>query len=265
MAKENKIISRELGLVKEIIDKSDIAIEIVDARFVNHARINDLEDYIKEKGKRLILAINKSDLISQRDRLEIRQKLIEEGMNGFYSVFLSAKKRIGIGVLRKIIKDFSKYKERKYKERKITCCMFGLPNSGKSSLINLLRGRHMARTSIKPGFTRGYQYIRLSKNILLIDTPGIYLQGLSEEKLVFLNSIDIDKIKNIDIAASYLLNAFKIKVKEIKGISTDSEDFFEELAKKYNFYLKGGNLDLDKAYRRFISEWYEGNISICFI
>jgi len=245
--------------IKKLIDESDLAIELVDARFVEAARLKDIEKYIKEQGKKFLLVINKIDLISKKCLKKIEVKLRKHTID--FS-FISIKNRKGIAKLRKKIKQILKADGKK------KCCIFGLPNTGKSSLINLLRGKHVARTSIKPGFTRGYQYVRLTKKILLIDTPGIFVPKLKEELLVFLNAKDLDKVVDIEASAFFILNKLKERyegmIRELYGFNID-ENFFINLAKKFNYYAKENQLDLDRAYKKFLRDWYEGKIKVCFL
>lgn len=242
--------------IKELINSSDLAIEVVDARFPYLTRIKEIEKNIIEANKNFLLVVNKIDLVSKRCLHKLEKLLKEEKVN---FCFISVKNRKNIGLLRKKIKKILKNKKSK-------CCIFGLPNTGKSSLINLLRGRHVAGTSIKPGFTRGYQYIRLTKDILLIDTPGIFIPNLDEKILVFLNAIDLDKVKNIEIAAFFVLEKikrYKVNFENFYNIKLD-ENFFVELAKKFKYYLKNGELDLIRAYKKFLMDWYKGKIKVCF-
>lgn len=240
-----------MEMIKKLIDESDLVIEVVDARFVSRSRIKEIEDYTK---KPLLIVVNKTDLVNESCINEIKKQLT--GMN---YCLVSVKNRKGIGLLRKKIKKILKGNGKKKK-----CCVVGLPNTGKSSLINLLRGRHVTRTSIKPGFTKGHQYVRLSKNILLIDTPGIFIPQISQEDLAFLNAIDLDKIENIEIAALSVAEKLKNKVESVYGINID-ENFFINLAKKFNYLLKKGQPDLNRAYRKFLQDWYEGKIKACFL
>lgn len=250
-----------MQLIKEIIEESDIAIEVVDARFVFESRIKEIEEYIRKRRKNLIIVINKIDLIDKKCLEKIKRAFIKEFID---FCFVSTKSRKGIASLRKKIKKMAKKIKSKKKKK---CCLFGLPNTGKSSLINMLRGRYVSRTSIQPGFTKGKQYVKLSKEILLIDVPGVYLPKLKEHELVFLNAIDLDKVKDLQRAAFFIFEKFKeakVNLRQIYGIKS-KEDFFVDLGKKNNFYTKGGNIDLERTYRFFLRGWYEGKIKHCFI
>jgi len=142
--------------IKELINKSNILLEILDARFPKLCRIKYIEKYIKNKNKDLILVLNKSDLVSE----DFLKKVVEEFSREYITVYMSAIYRKGSRKLRETIKKVGRKYERAY------IGVFGYPNTGKSSIINILVGRRSAGTSPKPGFTKHLQIIKLSRNII---------------------------------------------------------------------------------------------------
>ena len=144
-------------VVERLIRSSDIILEILDARFVQETRNIDLEEHIKDQGKRLIFVINKTDLIS-------KDKIKKKDLNGSYPhVFVSAKTRKGGRDLRNRIKiEAKKIKKPVDRTGKISIGIIGYPNTGKSSLINLLIGRKKAGTGAEAGYTKGVQKLRLT-------------------------------------------------------------------------------------------------------
>ncbi|MCX8158372.1 MAG: 50S ribosome-binding GTPase [Candidatus Diapherotrites archaeon] len=242
--------------VLKIIDEADIVFEVVDARFPLETSNNYIEKYALSKGKQLLILANKEDLIS----VEYKRQILKQ-MNNKKIVFLSAKLRSGFIKLRRIIGKLSKGK-------KVKIAIFGYPNTGKSSIINVLKGRHSAPTSPESGFTRGQQYIKISKNILLIDSPGILeYTNVPEEQLALINAKSVDHVRDIEGCATYLLSFIskvnKNALEEFYKIKFESVDsFLENLASEKKFFTKGNNLDIARASRLVLSDWQKGKIKI---
>src|SRR3989344_6289295 len=150
-------------LILKILQDSDIILEVLDARFIEETRNLEIEEEIKKQGKKLIYVLNKSDLL-------LNQK--EKKINLDYSILVSCKERSDIKRLRDLIKILSKKIKKSFGE-KIIVGIIGYPNTGKSSLINLLIGKSSAGVGSEAGFTRGIQKLRLDENILLLDSPGV--------------------------------------------------------------------------------------------
>ena len=139
--------------------------------------------------------------------------------------------------------------------------LVGYANTGKSSVINSLGGG--ARTSSKAGFTRGKQWLRVTKRILLLDSPGIIPRKEGEAALAIKGAYDITKLKDPIGAAMKLIR--KVGSKKIAKAYTvepfdDAYEQLEELAGKWMMLRKGAELDLDRAARRLIKEWQTGKL-----
>ena len=153
-------------LAQEVIRISDVILQVLDARFLEETRNPELEKMVKDMGKILVNVLNKVDLVDLR---ELRENQILVGLEPY--VLFSSSKRIGLGKLRERIKISVK----KFigKHNKAHVGVIGYPNTGKSSLINSLSGRSKSGTAAEAGFTKGIQKIRFSKDILILDTPGV--------------------------------------------------------------------------------------------
>ncbi len=148
-------------LLEKVIDISDIVLEILDARFPKEMQNKEIGKLIEKKGKKIIYVLNKSDLTRKHDRR----------LNPH--VLVSCKNHSGINELRDKIK-IEAAKVRKIGEyNRVQVGIIGYPNTGKSSLINLLIGRNSAKTGSEAGFTKGIQKLRLTENIQLLDSPGV--------------------------------------------------------------------------------------------
>ncbi|MEM0379333.1 MAG: GTPase [Nanopusillaceae archaeon] len=239
-----------MNKVYKILEMSDILLEVVDARFPKDSRINKIEKIIKKKGKELIIVINKSDLVPEDFLYMVKDEFEME----FPTVYISCKTRKGSRELRRKIKErIPKNKDKVY------IGVFGYPNTGKSSTINLLVGRSRAKTSPMPGFTKGIQLVKLSKKVYLIDTPGIIFPK-REEILAILGSIDPSKLKNPIICLNYLLNKVQkeavLKAYDISDYSS-IEDFLIKLKEKYNVSTENWK---DLLSRKVLYDWINGKI-----
>ncbi|RDD52418.1 hypothetical protein BA065_01875 [Nanoarchaeota archaeon NZ13-N] len=178
----------------------------------------------------------------------------EEFEEDFPTVYISCKTRKGSRRLREVIKDnINKEKERNY------VSIIGYPNTGKSSIINVLVGKRKVGVSPIPGFTKGTQIVRLSRKIYLYDTPGIVFPK-REEIMVLLGSLEPSKAKNPIRDATFLLNKIqKEAVLEAYNLEDfkDIEDLFYKLRDKFNIKQKNW---MDVVARRIISDWIRGKI-----
>jgi hypothetical protein len=249
------------AMVKEVIRISDIVLEVLDARFLKETRNIELERMIIDLGKKIVFVLNKADLI---DVQELKQSGKLEELAPY--VFISAKTRIGVKELRTRIKIEAK---RMKQQRTTHIGIIGYPNTGKSSIINVLAGGGHARTAAEAGFTKGMQKIRLAKGILLLDTPGVMPereapahQTLHAKKLSLIGVKTFDKAKNPELVVFQIMKAYPGVLENFYGIEAegDSEKLIEELGRRYKFLAKGGKIDSDRAARMILKDWQIGKI-----
>ena len=269
-AKRLKNIKKQKGkfpeLLTKVVETSEIILEILDARFIHDTRNIEAEEFIKAKGKKIIYVLNKTDMIDV-DKVK-KTKYLKE-IRPY--VFVSCKTRKGGKDLRdrikfeakRILKDQTTYK-------RAHVGVVGYPNAGKSSVINLLIGKASAKTGAEAGFTKGLQKLRLTADILLLDSPGVIppseysaidISAISKHAKI--NARDFGKIKDPEIAVSKLINEFPkqfAKYYEIK--EKDSEEFIVKFGKKKRILKKGGKIDEDNAARMMLKDWQEGKIKI---
>ena len=248
------------SIAKEVIKISDIVLEILDARFIGDTRNKELENLIIKSGKRLIYVLNKSDLV---DINSVKRNVELESMNPF--IFISCKNRRGISDLRTLIKIEAKKEKKDYSRAQVG--VIGYPNTGKSSVINILVGRFAAKTAAEAGFTRGMQKVRMTKGVLIIDTPGVIPEKetgrgqRNSTKHVQISAKMWDKAKDPDIIAFELMKKYP-EIEKFYGFDSGKnfDEFIEALGRKMN-YLKRGNLvDTDKTSRKILRDWQEGKI-----
>lgn len=246
-------------IVLKLLETSDVIVEVLDARFPEETRNREIENMILKKKKRLIFALNKSDLID-KDKF-----VVPKDMKPF--VFISCKKRVGSRALRDLIKREVRYREGKFNRAQVG--IIGYPNTGKSSLINFLIGKSSAKTGYEAGFTKGLQKLRLSAKVLLMDTPGViprdkysHTDPLKVSQHVLVGARNYDRVKNPEFIVSELVKTHSKPVKEYYKIDfgDNVEILLEELGKSRNFILKKGVIDEDRTARSILRDWQEGKI-----
>src|SRR3989344_9127905 len=226
---------------------ADIILEITDARFIDLTRNRQLEREMKSLRKKVILVANKSDLVQKR-RYE----------SEFPVVWVSARKHLGVRKLRTAIGIAAG-------NRKVNVAVFGYPNTGKSSIINMLSGRKVARSSISAGYTKGEQIVKISENIYLIDLPGIIpFEEVDQADLALIAAKSPWQIRNVQAAAERLIIALRRNgVKEIMGFdisSKEPEEVLEELAMEKKKLRRGGMRDIDSISKILLLQWQKGKL-----
>ncbi len=236
-------------VLNQVIDDADILVEVLDARDISGTRNKELEDKAAKRGKRLIFAINKCDLVD-RERLDKEKKSLEN------SVYVSATERLGTAKLREhILKNSGS-------NRQVKVGIVGYPNTGKSSIINALVGREKAKASSESGFTKGMKYVKVSSRILLIDSPGVIpYREKDEKKHGSTGSVDHSKVKDAEAVVMRLLEEHKQTLLDFYSCDDgDIDHFLEHVASMYNFVKKGAEPNLDRAARKVIRDYQSGKI-----
>lgn len=260
-------------VVMPVVNSSDIVLEILDARFVDETRNQEIEDRIRSQGKKLIYVLNKSDLVN----LSQLYKLINfENLKPY--ILVSCKQRKGITELRNRIKIEAK-RIMKDKRRLISNSRYdylayvgviGYPNTGKSSVINLLMGKTVAPSSPIAGFTKGMQKLKLTENIMLLDTPGIipreensqvYTQDLKKHGVIGVETWQ--KVKQPDIIVQAIMDNYPGVLQKYYSIEAeDADSLIQELGKKKCLLKKQGLIDSDRTARLIVRDWQEGKVKV---
>lgn len=252
-------------IVDEIIRTCDLILEILDARFIEETRNLEIENEIKRLGKKIIFVMNKADLVNVKEK----EKALSPEI--FPYIFISSKNRTSTSKLR----DFLKREVRKVdlinQRERFQVGIIGYPNTGKSSLINVLSGRASAKTGAQAGFTKGLQKIRLTSDILLLDTPGVIPRAeysmteqgaIAKHTKVFAR--DYSKVKDPELVVAMLMKTYSEKIEEFYKIKVDgnAEELILEIGKQRNLLKKGGEIDEDRAARIILKDWQVGNIKV---
>ena len=260
MAKTKREISENLNLI-------DIVYEVIDARMPISSKIVDIDDLIKDKPK--ILVVTKYDLCDKRETDFIINNYKEKGYNVIAVDLINGNVSNLINETNKIMKNINDARVKKgLKERSARVLIIGVPNVGKSTLINKLVGRKSAGVGNTPGFTKNLNWIRVNKDIELLDSPGILWPKLEDQEaahiLAALSSIK-EEILNADSIACFILKKlyelYPEKLKERYGIEEIDEDFIEVyhlIGKKRGALSKGGITDYEKVSSIIINDLKNG-------
>ena len=256
-------------MMQENIKLIDLVIELVDARIPVSSRNPEIDDLGKNKARLILL--NKSDLAE--DKWNDAWAEYFKG-KGYSVVKVNSKKGGGIKSIQGVIQEACKEKiERDRKRgilnRPVRAMVVGIPNVGKSTFINALAGKACTKTGNKPGVTKGKQWIRLNKNVELLDTPGRLWPKFEDQtvglRLAFIGSIK-DEILNSEELAMELIGFLKQSYPGIlkgKYQIEESEDHFEclrNIAESRHCLVKGSELDTEKAARLLLDDFRNGRI-----
>ena len=257
-------------LLKEQIKAVDLIIEIRDARIPLSSTNQDLLELTGEKPR--IIVLNKSDLADPNRTTEWENILKKEA---FAVVRVNSLERKGTKTVVAKCQEASKTMLEKRTNkgllpRAVRAMVLGIPNVGKSSFINAMVNKGSARTGNKPGVTRGNQWVRLLKNIELLDTPGILWPRFEDPKtgeyLAFTGAIS-EKIFDIEEASFQLITLLKDEhpgtISTFYGIEDEEGKAYEVLARigeKRHFLDKKGTVQTERTAYRILHDFQEGKL-----
>lgn len=255
--------------MQEDIKLIDLIIELVDARVPLSSRNPDIDEIGKNKARLILL--NKADLADEVQN-EAWKAYFQE--KGFYVVKVDSRNGAGMKVVQNVIQEACKEKterdrKRGIKNRPIRAMVAGIPNVGKSTFINTFAGKACAKTGNKPGVTKGKQWIRLNKNVELLDTPGILWPKFEDQevgkRLAFIGSVK-DEILNMEELAleliSYLCQNYPGALAKRYNITEEGQpvELLGEIARVRGCLKKGEELNYTKATGILFEEFRSGKI-----
>ena len=276
MAKTKRQIIEDLKLI-------DVVVEILDARIPISSQNPDIQGYIKNKNK--VIVLNKSDLADEQASSKWVEYFKSKGIPAVITDSSSGK---GIKEVIKEIQNTAKEAQEKFAQKgrsgkSIRAMILGIPNVGKSSFINRISKKTSAQVGNKPGVTRQKQWIRVDEGIELMDTPGVLWPKFDSEEvamnLAYTGTIKDDILEKTEIAYSllkYLVNNYKSnlserykldnKVDEIMNSDEyqDENDkylaIFELIGKKRGAIVSGGRVDYEKVSNIILDEFRSGKL-----
>lgn len=259
MAKTKREISEKLDLI-------DVVFEVIDARIPYSSKNKDIDKMIKNKKRVLIMTkIDMCDIINTNKWI----KYYEEKGIKVIPVDLINKKNISeiFKVTEKVNKELNdKRKEKGLKERKVRILILGIPNVGKSTLINTLVGKKATNVGNKPGITRHLEWIRINKDIELLDTPGILWPKLDDDtiahNLAAMTAIKEEILDTEDIAI-YIINTmlklYKDSIVNRYNLTSynDVVEVLDMIGKKIGA-VRNNETDYEKVYSTILKDLREG-------
>lgn len=264
MAKAHKMIRENLKLV-------DVVIELLDARIPYSSANPVIKDIIADKPR--IIALNKADLADPKVTEEWIEKFSKDGIQVVAIDSITGK---GLKTLIRFVETLAKDKVNKLVSkgaaaRAARAIILGIPNVGKSSLINRLRGASIAKTADKPGVTRTKQWIKINKNLDLLDTPGVLWPKFEDMnvglKLAFTGAIndevyDMEKVMNefLKIICEHYPERLIERYKLFNELPQDTIEILNMIGKKRGCLRSGGVVDKETVRRILLNEFRAGKL-----
>lgn len=244
-------------LVKENLELIDIVYEVIDSRMPYSSKIKDIDEIIKNKPR--VLIMTKYDLCDKKET----DKWIKYYENkGYKVVSLDLENNTNLKPLFKVTDELmqpinEKRISKGMKEKNARVLIIGIPNVGKSTLLNRLVGKKAVEVGNKPGVTKNLSWIRINEKIELLDTPGILWPKLDEQNVAFnlasLSAIREEILPLFDVCEYILNTIFKYypeQLEERYGLTEVDDDIIismDIIGKKRGCLIKGGEIDYDKV------------------
>ena len=262
-------MKRAKDIILENLKLVDVVVELLDARAPLSSKNPMLDEILENKTR--IIAMNKADLADKNILKKYTAYFREKGIKAVYiSSTGGAPKNLLRAVETAAEEKTQKWVKNGAKPRAARVMILGIPNVGKSTLINSIAGKNKAKAADTPGVTRNKQWVKIGKNLELLDTPGILWPKFDDPKiglnLAFLGAINdevydnekvavllIEKIKNI--ANENLIARYKLQTTEKSG-----EEILEDIGKKRGCLVKGGEVDTLKAAKIVLTEFRSGKL-----
>lgn len=257
-------------MMQENIKLVDLVIELLDARIPLSSRNPDIDELGKNKSRLILL--NKSDLADA----DCNKEWVNYFKLAGYSVLeVNSKTGAGIKAIQPSVREVCREKmernrQRGIMNRPVRAIVAGIPNVGKSTFINSYSGKACTKTGNKPGVTRGKQWIRLSKELELLDTPGILWPKFENQdvgkKLAFIGSMNDEIIQMTELAMdliAYLVVHYKKELIERYQLPEDIDTpvtVLENICINRKCCKKGGEVDYEKGAALFLDDFRSGRI-----
>ncbi|MBC5667986.1 ribosome biogenesis GTPase YlqF [Eubacterium sp. BX4] len=262
-------MTKAMRQMKEDIKLIDLVIGLLDARIPISSRNPDIDNLGKNKARLVLL--NKSDLADEAQNNKWIQYFKDKGI---IALKINSKNKQGIkdinnAVLTVCKEKIERDKRKGIKNRPVRAMVVGIPNVGKSTFINAYAGKNCAKTGNKPGVTKGKQWIRLGKNLELLDTPGVLWPKFDDQKiglhLAFIGSMNDNNLDMAELAYQLIKEVSKTYPEAFLnryGIVGDEDPLqvMYQVAEVRGCKLKGNKPDLDKTSSMIMDDFRSGKL-----
>ncbi|MBE5743801.1 MAG: ribosome biogenesis GTPase YlqF [Clostridiales bacterium] len=260
-------MTKALRMMEEEVKLCDGIIMVLDARAPFACLNKKLSSVFGNKP--VVYAINKTDLVSEKDVKTVVETFSKQGKIAVPVIGTSEKSAVKLynAIVSSLSSVLEKYKSKGIK-KPLRVMVAGIPNTGKSTLINLLCGNKRAKTGDKAGVTKNKQWVKI-KELELLDTPGTTPPSFENqtyaEYLAFIGSINDDIVDFIELSIDlikYLQKEYKGVLSSIYGVNEDDEpaNVFYQIASRRGALKKGGEIDEERASNLIISDLRKGKI-----
>lgn len=263
MKKTRELISENLKMV-------DVVIEVVDARIPVSSRNPIIDELVQNKPR--VILLNKSDLADSEQNKAWKASLKKSSDESIVNV-MSVDSLHGTGI-KELLSILGSYQDKinqdRERKKNIRLMIVGVPNVGKSSLINRLTGRKATQTGDRPGVTKGKQWLTMTNGMQLLDTPGILWPKFEDQSvalaLAYCGSIKDEILDTESLALSLIGRLMEEYPEELKArykieeLPEEALEGMELIAKKRGFILGGGRIDYERCARTVLDEFRSGKI-----
>lgn len=269
-------MAKATRMIKEYVKKVDVVIELLDARIPRSSANPVISEVVGQKPH--IVVLNKADLANPQATKEWVAYFEKQGLTvlAIDSKTGKGNKQLVKAVERLAQPIIDKWKNKGIRSRSVRTIILGIPNVGKSTLINKLAGAAATRTADKPGHTRGQQWVKIGKDLELLDTPGVLWPKLEDQRaaarLAVTGAIS-DDVYDLESVMKQLLNQvneanpdllaerYKLKPEELG----DANQLLESIGRRRGCLVSGGIVDLEKARRIVLADYRNqklGNLTL---
>ena len=262
-------MTKAVRQMQEDIRLIDLIIEVVDARVPSSSRNPEIDNL--GRGKARLMILNKSDLADERANKAWEARFKEQG---FLCVTLDARQRQGMKAVSAAIAEAGREKRerdlrRGIKNRPLRAMVAGIPNVGKSTFINTFCQKACTKTGNKPGVTKGKQWIRLDRNVELLDTPGILWPKFDSrevgERLAFIGSIRDEILSGDELCLkliAFLREAYPAALTGRYQLETEGSELsiLENIGRQRGCLKKGDLVDTEKAAAILLDDFRSGRL-----
>jgi len=257
-------------MLQENLKMIDVVVEILDARAPRASRNPDFDDLFA--GKARVVLLNKSDLA---DSNATKRWITHFNRRGIEAAGISATggsaKKVAVSLIEKAAKPKVDALKAKGINKVIRAMIVGIPNVGKSTLINRIAGQNRAEVGDKPGVTRGKQWVKITPYLELMDTPGMLWPKLEDQELAkhlaYLGSIKDEVMDSEELATDMLALLQAIAPGQVAEryskftAETPKEDLLKSVCLSRGFLLRGGELDTERAAHVSLDEFRAGKVA----